>query len=168
MRIGAVTGIFALLAAIAGLLVARRRRRQDLPAQAAIVSPHHSTVIAGDGAVRSLQCAELTLPREELERLWTTENLENLARTYWRFLSKVTLGVIRVAYGRDERSVVLLARPMTLLRFAAPDYVVERDHGNVSWKIKGGLLVARRGQGAGFLSLDVAASTAATAPIWAR
>jgi len=155
VRIGAVTGIIALLAAIAGLLVARRRRRQDLPAQAAIVSPPHSTVIAKDGAVRSLQCAELTLPQDALERLWTTENLENLARTYWRFLSRVTMGVIRVNYARDERRVVLLAPPLTLLRFAAPDYFVERDHGKVTWQIKDGLLVARRGRGAGFLSLDV-------------
>ncbi len=59
------------------------------------------------------------------------ENLENLARTYWRFLSRVTLGLIRVIYGPSERRVVLLIRPLTLLRFEAPEYVVEPDHGKV-------------------------------------
>jgi hypothetical protein len=146
--------MLAALAALAALLLARRRRRVT-PAEAVIVSPPRSTVIARDGAVRSLQCAELTLPRMTLERLWTTENLENLARTYWRFLSKVTLGLIRVVYGRDERRVVLLIRPLTLLRFTAPDYVIEPAHGKVTWRIRDGLLVARRGRGAGFLALDV-------------
>lgn len=152
-----MTGALAVLAALAALIagIAYRRRRRAMPAQAVIVSPPRSTVIARDGAVHSLQCAELTLPQKTLERLWTTENLENLARTYWRFLSRVTLGVIRVVYGRDERRVVLLARPLTLLRFAAPDYLIEPAHGKVTWRIKDGLLVARRGRGAGFLALDV-------------
>ena len=58
------------------------------------------------------------------QRLWNETNLENLARTYWRFLSRVTLGLIRVVYGANERSVVFLARPLTLLRFEAPEYDV--------------------------------------------
>ena len=85
---------------LAALVVARQRRRR-LPARAAILSPPRSTVIAQDGAVRSVQSAELTLSREELDRLWTADNLENLARTYWRFLSRVTLGLI-LAYRRLE------------------------------------------------------------------
>ena len=101
----------------------RRRRRRRLPARAVIVSPRKSTVIARDGAVRSVQSAELTHRAEaDLERLWNPTNLENLARTYWRFLSRVTLGLIRVVYGENERSVVLLGRPLTLLRFEAPEY----------------------------------------------
>lgn len=120
-----------------------------------IVSPRKSTVTARDGAVRSVQTAELSMPRERLERLWTPANLENLGRTYWRFLSRVTLGSIRVAYGEGSRSVVLLGRPVTLLRFDAPDYELEADHGNVRWRIRDGLLVARAGRGCGFLALDV-------------
>ncbi|HZU60810.1 MAG TPA: hypothetical protein VE983_07570, partial [Solirubrobacteraceae bacterium] len=69
--------------------------------------------------------------------------------------SRVTLGLIRVVYGRDERSVVLLGRPLTLLRFDAPEYVLEPDHGKVTWRIRDGLLVARAGRGRGFLGLDV-------------
>jgi len=105
--------------------------------------------------VRSAQCAELTLPRATLDRLWSPENLENLARTYWRFLSRVTLGMIRVIYGPNERRVVLLIRPLTLLRFEAPEYLIESGHGKVTWQIRDGLLVAHGGRGCGYLALDV-------------
>ena len=146
--------VLAIVAALAALVAARQRRRR-MPARAAILSPRRTTVIAQDGAVRSVQSAELTLAHNDLERLWTTRNLENLARTYWRFLSRVTLGLMRVAYGADERSVVLLARPLTLLRFGAPEYLIEPDHGKVTWPIRDGLLVARSGRGCGFLAVDV-------------
>jgi hypothetical protein len=144
-----------LLALSAIAAVARRRRAGRLPARAVIVSPRQSTVIAKDGAVDSVQSAELTMASADLDRLWSPTSLEDLGRTYWRFLSRVTLGLIRVDYGADERAVVLLARPLTLLRFEAPEYVLERDHGSVRWRIRDGLLVARSGRGSGFLALDV-------------
>jgi len=104
-----------LLIALAALsaFAARRLRRlrpRQLPAHAVIISPRKSTVIQRDGAVRSLQSAELTVNESEMESLWTPANLENLARTYWHFLSRVTLGLIRVIYGDDSRSVVLIGR----------------------------------------------------------
>ena len=148
----------ALLAALSAVAATRRRRRRRgrTPAQAVIVSPPKSTVVARDGAVRSVQLAELTLAEEDWRRMWNAANLENLARTYWRFLSRVTLGLIRVVYGENERSVVLLARPLTLLRFDAPEYTLDRDHGSVTWRIRDGLLVARAGCGGrGFLALAV-------------
>jgi len=148
----------ALIAAAWALLVAarrRRRRRSQLPAHAVIVSPRRSTVIHRDGAVRSVQSAKLTMDAADLERIWVRANLENLARTYWRFLSRVTLNLVRVVYTADSRSVVLLGRPLTLLRFDAPDYTIENDHGAVRWQIRDGLLVARNGRGCGFLALDV-------------
>ena len=83
----------------------------------------------------------------ELDRIWGPANLENLARTYWRFLSRVTLGLVRVYYGADSRSVVLLSRPITLLRFETPEYTLEPEHGLVRWRIRDGLLVARTGRG---------------------
>jgi hypothetical protein len=147
----AAIGLVTFIVVVAGV----RHRRRRLPAQAVIVSPGKSTVVARDGAVRSVQSAELTVARGDLERLWNAANLENLARTYWRFLSRVTLGLIRVVYGDNERSVVLLTRPFTLLRFAAPEYEVARDHGSVRWRIKDGLLVARAGRGCGLLAIDV-------------
>ena len=148
--------LLAMIAALAGAAVAVRRHRAGrLPARSVIISPRESTVLAKDGAVRSVQSAELTMAAADLDRLWSPASLENLARTYWRFLSRVTLGLIRVVYGKDERSVVLLARPLTLLRFDAPEYVLEADHGKVRWRIRDGLLVARSGRGCGFLALDV-------------
>ncbi len=147
-----VAAVFLLLTA---LVANRQRKRSHLPAQAMIVSPRHSTVVAGDGGVRSVQSAELTMGTSDAERLLCPQNLENLAATYWRFLSRVTLGLIRVFYGENERRVAFLIKPLTLLRFDAPDYVLEPGHGSVRWQIKDGLLVARSGRGSGFLALDV-------------
>lgn len=147
------------LLVLSAAVAARRRRRSRLPAQATIISPRRSTVIAQDGAIRSVQSAVLMTPRDRLERMWGPANLENLARTYWRFLSRVTLGLIRIVYGQNERAVVLLGRPLTLLRFEAPDYVLDGDHGSVTWQIRDGLLVARRGRGCGYLRLDVRRET---------
>jgi hypothetical protein len=147
--------ILALAAAISALVVARRARRRHLPARAVLVSPAKSTGVARDGAVRSVQSVELSVSPADLERLWHPKNLENLGRTYWRFLSRVTLGFIRVVYGENERRVVFLVRALTLLRFDAPEYVLEREHGKITWRIRDGLLVARGGRGCGYLALDV-------------
>ncbi len=141
----------AFLAAV-GTVLWRRRR---LPARAVIVTPGQSTAIAADGAVHSVQTAELSLSAERLDQLWTPANLENLGRTYWRFLSRVTLGLVRVVYGQRERRVVLIGRPLTLLRFDSPEYVLEAEHGKVRWRVRDGMLVARAGRGSGFLALDV-------------
>lgn len=147
--------IVAVFLALTALLANRQRRRAHLPAQAVILSPRRSTVIAHDGGVDSVQSAELTMSAPEAERLLTPASVERLARTYWRFLSRVTLGLIRVIYGENERRVSFLVKPLTLLRFDAPEYELEPDHGNVRWRIKDGLLVARRGRGKGFLAIDV-------------
>ncbi len=134
-------------------LVRRRLRRH--PALAVIVSPRKSTVIAQDGAVRSVQSAHLTLAQADLERIWAPANLENLARTYWKFLSRVTLRLIRIVYSADSRSVVLLFKPLTLLRFDPPQYTIEDGHRGVKWQIRDGLLVARNGRGCGYLAVDM-------------
>jgi hypothetical protein len=147
--------LLALVAALIGFVTVRLRRRSRLPARTVIVSPRVSTVIARDGAVRSVQSAELMTTEESLDRLWNPTNLENLGRTYWAFLTKVTLGFIRVIYTEHARSVVFLTKPFTLLRFECPEYELEPDHGHVSWKIRDGLLVARNGRGCGQLALDV-------------
>jgi hypothetical protein len=145
--------ILALL--LSAVAAARRVRRTRLPARAVISRARDSTSIAGDGAVRSVQSAELTMGARELDRLWNPANLENLGRTYWRFLTRVTLGLIRVIYAEDSRSVVLLAKPLTLLRFGVPEYVLDGCHGAIRWRIRDGLLVTRRGRGCGYLALDV-------------
>lgn len=113
-------------------------------------------MIASDGAVRSVQSALLTMPQADLRRLWNRASLEDLGRTYWRFLSRSMLGLVRVRYTADERAVVLIARPLTLLRFDAPEYEFHSRRGRISWRIRDGLLVSRRaGRGSGWLSLDV-------------
>jgi hypothetical protein len=99
--------------------------------------------------------AEVTLPASELEKIWSPENLERLARTYWSFLSRFSLGLIRVLYGEDSREVVFLRRPFVLLRLRKPEYQLNPDGGTVTWPIDRGVLVARRGRGRGFLRLSV-------------
>lgn len=149
--------VAAALAGAGAAAVVHRRRSRRLPGRTMIVSPKESTVISSDGSVQSVQTAEIQLSATDLDRLWNAANLENLARTYWRFLSRATLGLVRVIYGEQERRVVLLIRPLTLLRFTAPEYELESDHGRVTWWIKDGLLVARSGRnGSGKLSLLVA------------
>ncbi len=98
----AVSAFVALIGAVSAFFaarLARRAQRRRLPGRLVILSPRQSTIIAKDRGVRSVQTAELTVATSDLERLWHPENLENLARTYWRFLSRVTLGFARVIYG---------------------------------------------------------------------
>ncbi len=123
------------------------------PGRAVIISPRKSTEIGDDGAVRSVQSAQLTLAHADLRKIWSPANLENLARTYWLFLSRVTLGLVRVVYDDDSRSVVLIARPLTLLRFEPPEYTIDGgDRAAVRWRIRDGLLVTRSGRGCGYWS----------------
>jgi hypothetical protein len=115
-----------------------------------------STVIDDDGAVRSIQAADVTLPASELDRLWSPMYLERLARTYWRFLTRTTLGLIRVKYTERERYVCLIFRPFVLLSFQAPEYEMSATRGIVRWRIESGVLVSARDHGGnGYLEIDV-------------
>ncbi len=108
------------------------------------------------GAVRSVQQADLVVEESALRAMWTPAHLERLARTYWRFLARVTLGLVHVVYSEQERSVVLLARPFKLLTFHAPEYEMDAARGLVRWRIARGLLVSRRGHnGRGYLQIEV-------------
>ena len=154
----------ATLGAFLAWLLFRDRRRRRRPGRASIVSPRNSTKVAPDGSVHSVQSAHLELPRQELERLWTPPQLENLGRTYWRFLTRATLGIVRVVYSDDERAVVLLTKPLTLLRFDPPEYVIEPNRGSVTWAIRDGLLVSHAGHGCGFLSVRVSRDSGVSDP----
>jgi hypothetical protein len=129
-------------------------RRRDARARVKIVATQEAGA-APDGSVTTKQVAEVTLPRAELDRIWSPEYLERLARTYWRFLTRVSLGILRVLYRPDSREIVALFRPLTLLRFHAPEYEIEPDGGTVTWRIDKGLLVAPFGRGKGFLRITV-------------
>jgi hypothetical protein len=157
--------LLALIASLAVLAAAvrRTRGRRRRPAHARILDSDQGTGVSADGAVRSAQAADLTLPAAALDALWTPMQLERLARTYWRFLTRATLGLIRVDYSERERTVVLLRRPLRLLRFKAPEYAMDGERGIVRWRIEDGLLVERRGhRGDGYLEIDVRRAPGAT------
>jgi hypothetical protein len=117
---------------------------------------NHTSEDTRTGAMRSIQAADLSLPTAALRELWSPMYLERLARTYWRFLTRVTLGLVRVRYSQSGRSLVLLAPALRLITFAAPEYEMEPGHGIVRWRIARGLLVARRGRDSGgYLQIDV-------------
>ena len=142
----------AVLAALARLLV----RRRKTVAQALIVSPpEHTRIDPETGAVTSIQSADLVLPTESLDAIWSPMHLERLARTYWRFLSRVTLGLIQVKYREDGRDVKLLGL-IPLLSFEKPEYEMDGERGIVRWRIEKGVLVAKAGRnGRGYLEIDV-------------
>ena len=144
---------YAILSRLGKLLLARPSR----VGSAQIHRLHDDTHVDHEtGAVRSIQSADVTLPQVDLDAIWTPMHLERLARTYWRFLSRVTLGFVRVHYSENERFVSLLVRPFVLLRFQAPEYEMDARRGVVRWRIESGLLVARRGHGGdGYLEIDI-------------
>jgi hypothetical protein len=133
------------------------RTVEDRTGKAVIAEVRDSTSLdGGTGAVRSVQTAEVLLGEAALDEIWSPTYLERLARTYWRFLTRATLGLIRVHYTDSERSVVLLASPLKLITFDAPEYEMDPSRGLVRWRILRGLLVARRGRdGGGYLQIEV-------------
>jgi hypothetical protein len=134
----------------------RWARRQGNRRAATIVKLEDSSEDDASGALRSVQAADLNLPEAALSELWSPAHLERLARTYWRFLARITLGLVHVSYSESERAVVLFARPLKLLTFRAPEYEMEAGHGLVRWRLSGGLLLARRGRDrGGHLQIDV-------------
>src|SRR5439155_5597146 len=145
------------LAAAAGVALARWLRRRGGRIGRAVIADPPAARSQPDrrGAVRSVQAADIFLPAQALEEIWTPIHLERLARTYWRFLSRVTLGLIRVCYTERERFVVLVVRPLKLITFRAPEYEMDALRGLVRWRIARGLLVARRGRDRGYLQIEV-------------
>ena len=130
-------------------------RRGDTPAQITIVEEPDREGVPQTGAVSSVQQAELEMPAEVLEEMWQPEYLERLARAYWRWLNRISLGLLRVVYEPAARVVVLLFRPLALLRFRAPEYDPQPDHASVTWPIERGLLVGKDGRDKGYLRIAV-------------
>jgi hypothetical protein len=158
-----MTGVW--IAAVAAIVLAvsfvgrrvRGRPRAERAGKALIVDLDDTTSFDSEtGAVRSVQRADLVIDEAALKQIWTPAHLERLARTYWRFLTRVTLGLVRVSYSDAERSVVLIAKPLKLLSFQAPEYEMDPMRGLVRWRIARGLLVSRRGRGGGgYLQIEV-------------
>ena len=96
----------ALIAAVAGIYAGLRRRLgQRVPADLDVVRDvdDATAIDSSTGAVRSVQSAEVSLPAATIDALWSPLYLERLARTYWRFLTRATLGLVRVYYTEGER-----------------------------------------------------------------
>lgn len=129
------------------------RRRRALGRVTIVETPSGSST--EDGSVTTKQIADVTLPRREFDKIWSTEYLERLARAYWVFLSRFTLGLIRVLYTDEGREVVLVRRPLRLLTFRPPEYDTEPNRGTVTWRIEKGILVAPRGRTRGHLRICV-------------
>ena len=148
---GAIAGVFAAMAGVIAWLVARPQP----VAHALIVSAPDHTVYDPECGVRSVQAADLILPSEALDAIWNPTYLERLARTYWRWLSRATLGIVSVDYQEHGR-VVKALNLIPLLTFKEPEYEMSADRGIVRWRIEKGILVAKAGRGgAGYLEIDV-------------
>jgi hypothetical protein len=130
-------------------------RNVSTPVRVTLLPDPESDPITSDGPVRSIQEAELAVPVEIYRKLWKVEYLERLARAYWAHLSRISLGLIRVVYAPDSRTVVLLSHRLPLLRFHRPQYAASPAGGEVVWQIERGLLVARAGRGSGMLRIAV-------------
>ena len=139
----------------------------ELPAEVRIVDPEGAPTIDADGAARSVQAAELTIPADALVELWTPATLERLARTYWRFLERSSLGLIRVRYAEHDRAVVLLCRPFVLIGFDPPEYELGAERGIVRWQIRHGALVSHRQSAAAASCRSTCAGCADPAPGYA-
>ena len=151
--VAAVAAVYAIVSGALRVVLGRRRQVGE-----AIIDrlTDDTSVDPETGAVRSIQSGDVLLPEALLADRWSPRYLERLARTYWRFLTRVTLGLVRVKYTDEERFVVLLFRPLELLAFHAPEYEMDGSRGVVRWRIMRGVLVAGRGrQGDGYLEIDV-------------
>jgi hypothetical protein len=146
--------IGSALAAI-GSAVAWLVTRPRPVAHALIVTAEDHTVFDGRASVRSVQEADLILPTEALDEIWNPHHLERLARTYWRWLTRATLGLVQVDYQEHGRQVKALGL-IPLLTFQVPEYEMDDTRGIVRWRIERGVLVAKRGRGgAGYLEIDI-------------
>lgn len=119
-----------------------------------IIDPGETVKVSPSGPASSVQEAEIVVRRDFLERIWTPDSLELLARGYWAFLRKAFLGLIQVIYTHDARVVTAFGR-FPLLRFGAPRYEAAEGSGRVTWPVDSGILVSRDGRGKGHLRVEV-------------
>lgn len=110
--------------------------------------------VARRGPVGSVHDAELLVPPEALAGLLTTSFMRRVASAYWRFLGRISLGLLRVRSEPGHQAIVLLPR-LALLRFGAARHREGSDWAEVGWDIDRGLLVAREGRGRGSLRIRI-------------
>lgn len=110
---------------------------------------------AARGPVASVHEAELVVAAEGTACLVDTELMRELAEAYWRFLGRISLGLLREHSEGDHVSLIVVSPRAPLLRFRSPHYEADGDSGEVEWGIDRGLLVAREGRGEGSLRILV-------------
>ena len=125
------------------------------PARVTVLPDPETGPITTAGAVKSIQEATVEMPADTFREMWKPEYLERLARSYWAFLTKVSLGAIRVVYAPSSRTVVFISRRLPLLRFRKPEYTIGPGRGQLTWRIERGRLVAPGGRGQGMLRITV-------------
>ncbi len=147
-----------LVAAAFGYLAVRtfwQRRAAEADPQIRVESLTDDTVIDADGSVRSVQSGDVWIPSNRFPDVWTAENLERLARTYWFHLGRVSFRMLRVMYTPTGRAMALFGL-VPLITFNEPDYELDERHGTVKWVIRRGLLVSQRGADKnGYLGITV-------------
>jgi hypothetical protein len=122
-------------------------RRIEEPQAQVEVLPEEKAPVDPQGPTGSVQEAVAKVPAEVLERLWKPAYLERLAYAYWRYLRRISLGLLRIIYEPNARTVVFISRRLPLLRFRKPQYVTGPGFGQVTWPIERGLLVSEPGRG---------------------
>ncbi|HEY1238560.1 MAG TPA: hypothetical protein VGE91_09490 [Solirubrobacterales bacterium] len=118
------------------------------------LDPDRLRKVPRTGAVGSAQSAELEV-REPTSRLMSRAFLEWAATEYWRVIMRFTLGLVRVTSDAENLCVVLIGRPLVLLRFRSPQYEWDDQEARVTWRINRGILVSRDGRDHGFLRLTL-------------
>jgi hypothetical protein len=126
---------------------------EDRPVTVELLPEGERERIEPGGGVSSAQEAVLHADPGVIEALWAPPGLERLARSYWRYLARVSLGLLRVVYEERARTVVLGTRRLALLRFSAPEYESAPEAAAVTWRIDRGVLVAAEGRGRGGLRI---------------
>lgn len=147
-------GLALSVLVVLGYRKAVRRTVRTPESEVRILDPDDNVRVHRSGAVGSVQEAEIVVERAFLEGIWNADSLELLARGYWSFLRRMSLGIIRMIYAHDSRTVTAFGR-IPLLQFGSPRYVTDDGVGQVTWPIDRGLLVAREGRGKGHLRVSV-------------
>ena len=108
--------------------------------------------LAATGGVTCEQEALITVDQATFEAIWTPSTLELLARSYWDYIRRRTLGAIRVTH-QGEGPVVALFGRIPLLRFQPPVFSTAAREASVHWPIEKGMQVSREGRGQGYLRI---------------
>ncbi|HEY7150634.1 MAG TPA: hypothetical protein VH391_03040 [Solirubrobacterales bacterium] len=110
---------------------------------------------AARGPVASVHESELLVTEEYLQRVLSMEVLRQISAAYWRFLRRISLGLLRKHAESTHESLVVVLPRAALLRFQSPRYQEGSDSAAVTWPIDRGLLVAPEGRGRGSLRISL-------------